>query len=65
MAKNLTFAYLTSKKFKEKFIEQVKKDTWDKGLPMVYKDDKGNIVKAFKDGKIEIISRKRKLKCLK
>ena len=47
--------YLKSDKFKEDFSEQVKKDTWDKDLPMVYMNDEGWIVRHWKDGKIEKI----------
>jgi hypothetical protein len=44
-----------SEEFKKGFQKQVEKDTWGKGLPMVYSNDKGQIVKHWKDGKIEII----------
>lgn len=47
--------YFRSEEFKKGFKEQVKKDTWEKGLPMVYRNNKGQIVKHWKDGKIEII----------
>lgn len=44
-------------KFRTKFLEQIKKDTWEQDLPMVYMDENKNIVKHFKDGKIEIIKK--------
>lgn len=47
--------YFTSEEHKKLFQDQVKRDTWDKGLPMVYANKKGEIVKHWKDGKIEII----------
>jgi hypothetical protein len=40
---------------KESFEELVKQETWDKGLPMYYMDDSGNIVEHWKDGTINII----------
>lgn len=46
--------FLRSEEFIEGFREQVEKDTWGKGLPMVYlKDNK--IVRHFSDGTIEVI----------
>lgn len=45
--------------FKKDFIKRVEKDTWDKGLPKIYMDEKGNIIKHWKDGKIEIIKEKK------
>lgn len=46
--------FLRSEEFVEKFRKQVEKDTWEKGLPMVYlKDNK--IVRHFSDGTIEVI----------
>ena len=46
--------FLKSEKFSKEFREQVEKDTWEKGLPMVYfKDNK--IVKHYSDGRIEIV----------
>ena len=47
--------YFKSEKFKEDFRKKVEEDTWEKGLPMIYLDDNGNMVKHFKDGTIEII----------
>ena len=46
--------FLKSEEFKKGFREQVEKDTWEKGLPMVYlKDNK--IVKHYSDGRIEVV----------
>ena len=47
--------YFKSNKFKEDFRKKVEEDTWEKGRPMIYLDDNGNIVEHFKDGKINII----------
>lgn len=47
--------YFKSNKFKEDFRKKVEEDTWEKGLPMIYLDDNGNIVEHFKDGTINII----------
>ena len=47
--------YINSQEFKDSFRKQVEKDTWEKGLPMIYLDDNGNIVEHFKDGTIKII----------
>lgn len=49
--------YFLSKEFKDNCSEQVKKDTWDKGLPMIYMDKKGDIVEHWKDGKTKIIEK--------
>lgn len=46
--------FLRSEEFVEELRKQVEKDTWEKGLPMVYlKDNK--IVRHFSDGTIEVI----------
>lgn len=50
---NLVGKIFKSKEFKEAFRKQVEADTWGKGLPMVYMDKDGWIVKHWKDGKIE------------
>ena len=47
--------YLLSKQFQIDFAKQVKKDTWEKGFPMVYADKDGNIVEHWKDGTIKIL----------
>lgn len=49
--------FFKSKEFKEGIYNQVKKDTWGKGLPMVYMNDKGEIVKHWKNGKIKVIKK--------
>jgi len=50
--------YFLSKKFLDGFKEQVKKDTWGKGLPMIYMDDEGRIVEHWESGEIKIIKEK-------
>ena len=46
--------FLKSEEFIKEFRKQVEKDTWEKGLPMVYlKDNK--IVKHYSDGRVEVI----------
>lgn len=47
--------YFKSNKFKEDFRKKVEEDTWEKGKPMIYLDDNGNIVEHWKDGIIKII----------
>ena len=53
--------YFKSNKFKEDFRRglvphlKVEEDTWEKGLPMIYLDDNGNIVEHWKGGTINII----------
>lgn len=54
--------YFLSKKFKDSFSRKVKEDTWEKGLPMIYMDEKGNIVEHWKNGKIKIIKKCHKVK---
>lgn len=49
--------YLRSREFKNSFADAVRKDTWEKGLPMVYMDKNGWIVNHWKDGKIEKIKK--------
>lgn len=51
------YEYLRSREFKESFAETVKKDTWERGLPMVYMNKDGWIVNHWKDGKIEKIKK--------
>ena len=46
---------LKSDEFKENFRKQVEADTWGKGLPMVYLDDKRRIVEHWKDGTINVL----------
>ena len=47
--------YLKSEQFIKDFKEQIKKDTWDHGLPMAYMNNKKQLVHHWKDGRIEII----------
>ena len=48
--------FLKSEEFIKEFRKQVEKDTWGKGLPMVYlKDNK--IVKHYSDGRVEVIKK--------
>ena len=47
--------YFKSNKFKEDFRKKVEEDTWEKGKPMIYIDDNGNIVEHWKGGTINII----------
>lgn len=54
--------YLRSDQFRKDFAEQVRKDTWGKGLPMIYMDKDGNIVKHWKDGTINILHTKEELR---
>lgn len=51
----MTEEYFKSNKFKEDFRKKVEEDTWEKGKPMIYLDDNGNIVEHWKDGTINII----------
>ena len=49
--------YFKSNKFKEDFRKKVEEDTWEKGKPMIYLDDNGNIVEHFKDGTINTLKK--------
>ena len=55
---DLVVELFNSEEFKKNFEKQVNKDTWDKNLPKVYMNDKGQVVKHWKDGKIKIIKDK-------
>lgn len=57
--------FFISEKFKEGLQQQVIADTWGKGFPMVYLDEKRNIVKHWADGRIEIVEEKEKFVCKK
>lgn len=46
--------FFRSSEFAEKLRKQVEKDTWEKGLPMVYLRD-NKIVRHYPDGTIEVI----------
>ena len=43
------------KPYEDKFILM---NTWDVGLPLVYRDENGNIIKHWKDGRKEILKPK-------
>ena len=45
----------TSKGFAEDMGKQIKKDTWGKGRPMIYMNEKKEIVEHWKDGIISIL----------
>lgn len=52
--------YLNSQQFKDDCLKSINfykidENTWDVGLPKIYMNDKGQIIKHWKDGKIEII----------
>jgi len=53
--------YILSPQFQKDLNERVTKDTWEfptkdgKGLPKIYLDEKGDLVRHWKDGTIEII----------
>lgn len=47
--------YFQSEEFKNSYIESVKRETWEKDLPMIYMDDSGRIIKEYKNGEIEIV----------
>jgi hypothetical protein len=49
--------YLKSEKFQQAMLERIKEDTWKEGLPMIYMDKEGWLVKEWKDGKIEKIKK--------
>lgn len=46
---------LQSKGFNDFVKRRIQEETWGKGLPMIYMNDKKQVVKHWKDGKIEII----------
>lgn len=49
--------YFRSDEFKKDFQKSVEKDTWGKGLPMAYRHINGDIVKHWKDGRIEVVKK--------
>ena len=53
--------YFKSKEFKESFNKTVELNTWEKGLPKIYMDEKGDIVEHWKDGTINILKTKEEL----
>lgn len=48
-------AYFKSDQFKESFQRQVEADTWGKGRPKIYMNDKKQIVEHWQDGTINIL----------
>lgn len=50
--------FFRSDEFKESFRKQVEADTWEKGLPMIYMDENGDMIRHYKDGRKEIIRKK-------
>lgn len=52
---NLESEYFKSQEFEDGIEKIIQRDTWDKGLPRVYLDSNGNIVKHWKDGTVKII----------
>jgi len=57
--------YLNSPKFKELLQQEVIKDTWGRGLPMVYMNKDGQIVKHWADGRMDIIKDNQPSTCKK
>ena len=49
--------YFQSKEFKEGTSKQVERETWGKGLPMIYIDENKNIVEHWKDVTINILKK--------
>ena len=49
--------YLKSEKFQQAMLERIKEDTWKEGLPMIYMDKEGWLVKEWEDGKIEKVKK--------
>jgi len=53
--------YVVSPQFQKDLNEQVTKDTWEvktkdgKGLPKIYLDKKGDLIRHWKDGTFEVI----------
>jgi hypothetical protein len=52
--------YFNSKEFKKGIKEQIKKDTWGNGFPMVYMNKKGQIVEHWENGEIKILKQNKK-----
>jgi hypothetical protein len=46
-------AYFQSQEFQDHVKAIIERETWGKGLPKVYMDEEGWIVKHWKDGRIE------------
>lgn len=49
--------YLTSDEFQKNIRPTIKTDAWHDDLLMMYKDQDGNIVEYWKDGRIEKIKK--------
>lgn len=47
--------YFKSKEFEDNYRKQVEKDTWEKGLPMIYMNEKKQFVEHWKNGEINIV----------
>ena len=47
--------YFNSKEFKDNMIKIIEEDTWDKGLPKIYLNDKDEIIEHYKNGTIKIL----------
>lgn len=52
---NHKFQIWNSDKKVEEFSKIIREETWDKGIPMVYMNKYGQVVRHWKDGTIEII----------
>ena len=51
--------YFKSEDFQQAVREKIKEETWNEGLPMIYMDKEGWLVKEWKDGKIEKVKKLR------
>lgn len=51
--------YFKSEEFQQVVREKIKEETWNEGLPMIYMDKEGWLVKEWKDGKIEKVKKLR------
>ncbi len=49
--------WLKSEQFGESINKIIERDTWEQGLPKIYMDKEGWLVKHWKDGKIEKIKK--------
>lgn len=54
---NFESDFFKSQKFKDSIRKTIEQNTWDKGLPMVYINKDGWIVKHWKSGLIEKIKK--------
>ena len=53
--------YFLSEDFKNDFRKRVEDDTWGRCLPMCYTDEKGDLIKHWKDGRIHVVKTKEEL----